>query len=444
MRVGYGKIGRVIEVDPAKWGGTGGDNEGAALLLTLARRHPDVTWVCIGRNSGWKPPLPNIENPWQAWQKEVKFPRGVTPSTVDHIMRLDAVTMPTIAALDGQVMWLGQHGTSNSPIPKVDDRSVLTSPQISFVHYSSFILRGINAWRRSDPLEREEVWLIADPRNYVKARDLKWPRRNPILGQFDWKRQEWCERYGDPRTPDECGFTADHIDGKWRAYDHYVGSGLELVGIPERQDPGPSWEERDHDFGILINEARNYGMRPEMTRLHAMQHYVKPLHPSWVHGTWTKPSLDQLGMRISMIPDYWDIFKMFQRTKATFTTPSSGSQWATAKPWESFSNGVICFFHPMYDTQGHIIPVLNKLKHDEYDEVSHLATWLRVKNPDDLAKKVKAVTTSRETYEWLRAAQFHYFLKAQEEMRCVRTIESRLGLPTASSSQAESPLASVH
>lgn len=434
MRVGYGKVGRVIEVDPAKWGESGGDNEGPALLLNLARRNPDVTWVVVGRNSGWKPPLPNIENPWQEWGKEVKIPSK--SDVTDHIRRLDAVTMPTIAGLDGIVLWLGQHGTSNSPIPKVDDRPVLTSPQISFVHYSSFLLRGVNAWRYADPLAREEVWLIADARNYLKGRDLKWPRRHPILGQYDWKRQEWCERYGDPRRPDECGFDADFVNGKWRAWDHYRGSGLELVGIPEDEHFFQlDWAEREHDFGILINEARNYGMRSEMTRLHAMQTYVKPLDPSWVNGTWTKDSLAKLGMDVSPI-EYMNIFSKFKHTKATFTTPSSGSHWATAKPWECFSTGTICFFHPMYDTQGHIIPNLRQLNEHPEDtsELAYLAQWLRVKDPDDLAKKVKAVSTSRETYEWLRDAQLRHLTRELETQRCVTSIERRLGVRQGSSS----------
>lgn len=424
-RIGYGKLGRVIEIDPKKWGESGGDNEPAALLLTLARRNPDVTWVVVGRNSGWVPPLPNIENPWQEWNKELKGSGKLTTTQV--VQRLDAVTMKTIAELDGMTLWLGQHGTSNSPIPKVKVHEGLTSPQISFVHYCSFLMRGINAWRASDPLNREEIWLLPDARNYIKGRDLKWPRRHPILCQYDWQRVEWCERYGDMRSPEETGFTATAEGGMWRATDRYIDSSLELVGIPRSHD-FPGFEDRDFGFGILIGEARNYGMKPEMTRLHAMQNYVKPLDPEWVHGKWSDESQRKLGMSISVIPNYDDIFKYFQRTKTTFTTPSSGSQWATAKPWESFSNGTICFFHPMYDTQGHIIPTLDQHTEDWDPELAHLVKWLRITSPDDLARKVKAVTTSRETYEWLAATQLKHFRLAEENQRCVKMIEARLGI----------------
>lgn len=429
-KIAYGKLGRVIEVDPAKWGESGGDNEPPALLLTLADRHPDVEWVVVGKNSGWESPRANITNPWQEWLPALKMKADT--HVFDRIRRLDEVTMPTFDDLDGVVLWMGQHGTSNSPIPKVEDRNELTSPQISFVGYSSFLMRGINYWRRNDPIVREEVWLLPDARNYLKGRDLKWPRRHPILSQFDWSRKEWCERYGDERLPSDMGFDAEVINGKWKTMDQYIGSGLELVGIPAppalQEQPG--WEDRSH-FGILINEARGYGMRPELTRLHAMQNYVKQLEPAWVHGTWPKASLEKLGMDIQPVR-YDRIFDLMTSTKSTFTTPSSGSGWATAKPWESFGMGIICFFHPLYDTQGHIVPTLDQLAVGggvDYDEeLCHLARWLRVETPEQLHARVKAVNESRETYEWLAGAQYRLLMRELEAQRCVTMIEERLGL----------------
>jgi hypothetical protein len=442
MRVGYGKIGRVIDVNPGKWGQSGGDNEPPALLMTLARRHPDVEWVVIGRNTGWEPPLPNITNCWQEWAPAVRRRNGELYRVQDQgveayyrtIKFYDELTSDTYKSLDGIIIWSGQHGTSNTPIPKVGNRSEYTKAQISQVHYGGHIVRGISTWRELDPIRNEEIWLVPDARNYVKARDLKWPRRHPILCQYDWNRLEWCERYGDSRAPGDCGFNPETVtvaDGMWRTLDQYVGSGLELVGIPDEvvaTEP-PGWEERDFDFGMLINEARAYGVKPEMTRLHAMQHYALPLEPRWIHGTWSADSLQALGVDIKPIP-YEQIFSMMSRTKATLTTPSSGSRWATAKPWESFATGVICFFHPFYDTQDHIL--LGGPDHEAAnwvtDEQHALHAWLRVKDPDDLAKKVKAVTSSRETYEWLAAAQRRHLVAAVTRKECVRTIERRLGL----------------
>lgn len=416
-------------MDPEKWGESGGDNEPPILLRTLAQRHPDVEWVVISANSGWSPPLPNIVNPWQEWRSELRF-KG-TDDSYARVRRYDAVTGPTYDSLDGIVTWIGQHGTSNSPIPKKNSRTAYTDPQQSFVAYASHLLRGISRWRNPDPIEREEVWLLSDPRNYIKCRDLKWPRRHPILAQFSFSRRENVERYGDPRDPADCGFDPTDVvwswPGVWRATDRYAASGLEIVGVPPEyaaSRPAP-WSDRDHDFGMLINETRNYGLRTEVTRLHAMQHYVNPLSPSWVHGTWTTSALAELGYDIKPIA-YSGIFPLMQRTRATLTTPSSGSQWATAKPWESFATGVVCFFHPAYDTQDNI------LFPDGRDAASaalrHLHAWLRVKDPDDLARKVKAVTTSRETWEWLADTQWQHFRAELARQRCVQTIERRLKL----------------
>jgi hypothetical protein len=154
-----------------------------------------------------------------------------------------------------------------------------------------------------------------------------------------------------------------------------------------------------------------------------MEHYVRPLGPDWVHGTWSKDSLTKLNTDIKPIP-YNQIFNLMQTTKCTFTTPSSGSGWATAKPWESFATGIICFFHPLYDTQDHILFPTDT----PTDEMRALHKWLRIKDPSDLARKVNAVKTSRSTYEWLAKVQYEHFKRELERQRCVTTIERRLEL----------------
>jgi hypothetical protein len=430
MRIGYGKMGRTIDMDADKWGEAGGDNEPAALLLTLARRHPDVTWVVLGRNSGWAPPLPNIENPWQEWARLLQGV-GSIMKWVDGTMQFkyhwfeqtrhyDAITGPMYDTLDGIVMWLGQHGTSNNPIPKIADRAELTRPQMAFTNYCAHIIRGINRWRDADPVNREEVWLLADVRNNLKAHDLKWPRRYPILAQFDFQRKEWEERYGDPRPPEECGFGDMSIiehEGKWKSIDYYVGSGLEMVGIQPRMLDVPAWSDRVR-FGIIINEARNYGMKDEFTRAHAMKHWVQPCGADFVFGTWTAPTLLKLQMNIRPLK-YDAIYDKMATARSTFTTPSSGSGWATAKPWESFASGTICFFHPAYDTQNHI------LRGERWDA---LRGWLRPRNPAELIARVNAVNDDEATYNWLRDEQYALLDQALTEQRAVTAIEQRLGL----------------
>jgi hypothetical protein len=93
-----------------------------------------------------------------------------------------------------------------------------------------------------------------------------------------------------------------------------------------------------------------------------------------------------------------------------------------------FALGVICFFHPMYDTQGHIIPTLEQIRGDVSDELRYLAWWLRPTTPQELQRRVDAVSTSRQTYEWLRDAQLRLLARARQDDLCYRLIDERLKL----------------
>lgn len=437
MLVGYGVLGRVLEMDPAKWGVAGGDNEAPALLLSLAKRNPDHKFVCLAQNQGWESPLPNILNPWPTWNAEIKKVRGklysakdmTIESAVETCKYWDWLTGPTYESFDGIVAWVGQHGSSNSPLPSVKDRSILTKPYESCVRYGAALLRGVNRWREPDPLAREEVWLTADPRNYIQAHDLKWPHRHQVLAQFNFRRKGYCERYDDPRTPTETGFPdATSHDGYWRFWRDYAASGLELVGIDlARWEERLDWSERKR-FGVLMNENRNYGYTPTLTRLHILQEYVLPLGPDWVNGAWSKKSLATLGFDISPLKYGVGTYNALGSVKSTFTTPASGSNWATAKPWECFATGTICFFHPSYDTQGHVIPNLANDQGVLDGDLLALAQWLRVKDPEDLRRKVEAVNSSEDTYNWLVHQQNSVLLQALKDQRAVTTIERRLGL----------------
>jgi hypothetical protein len=398
---------------PDKWGQVGGDNEPPILLNKLARATPEHEFVIIGRNSGDDPQsigLPtNVTNPWTQWREGgVQTTNG--SDVLEVIAMLDELTMPTWQGLDAVIVWAGQHGTSNSPIPVVGGGEV-TNPQISFVNYASYIVRGISAWRDQDPHGRREIWLCPDPRNYLKARDLKWPPP-PVLGQSTYKKKEKHYRYGDPTEPGFFFGASWAEPDVWLAEHQYLYSGLELVGIPSTVPFNDVWEGRQR-FGIIINETRG-GMK--WNRLDIMKQWVLPLSPDWVHGKWTPPSANKLGIIIT--PVAWtEVEQKMQTVRSTFTTPASGSNWATAKPWEAFAAGTVCFFHPRYDEQDNI---LNRPGF----EVLH--DWLRVGNPDELRSKVDAVNQDQATWLWLVHEQRRLFDQAAAEQQCLTMIKERL------------------
>jgi len=424
----------------------GGDDEPPLLLKSLAERNPDHEFVLVGRNSGERPEdvgLPsNVTNPWTDLRDELRIafdkhdqPTNILGDDLKHVLKtFSRYTVPLFQGVDQLIVWGGQHGTSQTPIPKIgkgwDD---VTNPQKSFVLYASYVVRGINAYRAADPIAREEQWLCPDPRNYLKARDVQWPLRHPFMAQFEFSKREKHERYNDTRTPAECGFEAevDSTGHVWHARHRYIYSGLELCGILPEHVPSyfaDNWEERQH-FGLFINEARAY---VKVTRLDALKEYVLPLDPHFIHGKWSAESLTYLasvGREIAPAPSevYYD---KLRSVKSTFTTPSSGSGWATTKPWQAFGTGTVCFFHPGYDTQGHIIPTLEQVEHGDVvdPDLATLARWLRVTSPDDLAVKVKVVDQDRDTWLWLALMQRKLYDDACRDPQILRRLEKRLQL----------------
>lgn len=435
MKIGYAKLGRSWNLDPAKWSVSGGDVDVRRALDLLSYWHPEHEFVLIGRNSGEDPSTvymaPNVTNPWTELREQVSGLGKLSAAEV--VEKLDRLTAPLFEDLDAIIVWAGQHGTSNTPIPPVGKtwQDEVTQPQISFVNYGSYLIRGINRWRDQDPLNREEIWLCPDPRNYIKCRDLKWPHRHPIQAQFAQVREQKHERYDDASeflwwnrgigVPQVKRCDDGHV---WVSQTAYAYTALELTALPHPSKVG--YVQKELDFGIVINENRK-----EVTnsRLKCMQEWVMPSFPDCeIRGVWSDGSKEKLGRPdIEPVP-YSDLLQTMGRYRATLTTPASGSGWATAKPWEAFAVGTVCFFHPMYDTQGHIIPTLKQANNMRGD-LAHLAKWLRLREPSDLPKRVEALKASEDAWLWLVRAQRKLFEDRWQEWRGgVIEIERRLGL----------------
>lgn len=441
----YGKVGRSMPLTLEKCGLVGGDNEPISVLKTIATRHPTDTFVIIGRNSGDNPReagLPgNVRNPWMnmdTYVKEELRAAGLkTNFTIEQQQRyaeiVDKYTLPWFEKADAIIMWAGQHGTSNNPLPKIGDRSVLTKPQDSFVHYAGFLLRGINHWRDVDPINREEIWLNADPRNYLKMRDLKWPLRHPVLAQHSYYSSIKHERYGagldrwdefaDSKTSpiwDVIGTESDHQ--VWKSKTNNVYSGLELNGLLPGTPVGKMltyddvWEGR-REFGLFVNETRAIGVKPELQRRRLVRDWVLPINPAFIHGSWSEDGINALGVDIQPAP--WEQYvPKLQSVRCTFTMPGSGSGWATTKLWEAFAVGTVCFMHPAYDSQNHVLNgAPEKLKE-----------WLRVKTPSELAARVTYLSSplGRDSWIQLVRAQREHFMRATQNPLYVRMIEDRI------------------
>lgn len=436
-KIGYGKMGRSVLLDPEKWGIVGGDDEPPLLLKTLAERNPDIEFYVTGRNSGEDPQAlgypKNVINPWSEYGWNDDVPRLLEDTRAarhEFMDGFDAVTRELYESLDGLVAWTGQHGTSNLPIPKIKDRTQTTRPQMSFVNYAGTLIHGINVWRDVHDGQKEEVWLCPDPRNYLKSRDNKWPLKHPLLGQYEFTKNTKFERYGDPRDPQELGFKGkwDKQGGVWVCPTSYVYSRLEICGVtPEHIDSRFSDDYDRRHFGLFINEARK-GVKWD--RLTALRRYALPLDPAFIHGSWSDASLAEIGRDIHPAP-WEDYYPLIRSVRTTLTTPSSGSGWATTKPWQAFAVGTACFFHPEYDTQGHIVPTaeqVNAKPRSEWTELDYLGRYLRVGSPEELQSRVKHLNSEggRKDWEWIIRSQRKLYDEACSNLKVYQMIEERI------------------
>jgi hypothetical protein len=433
LRVGYATLGRAMQLSQDKWGFVGGDDEPPNLLNDLARRNPDCDFVILGRTPSVDPQElgmePNISNPWielnpilLAETRKRKLTGLLTlEQKWDLVKMQDEYTLPLFDGLDALIIWVGQHGTSNSPLPGIQGGykgwSDCTDPQQSYLKYAGYIIRGTNFWRRKDPLHLEEIYLMADGRNYNKFRDIKWPCKHPVIAQYATRRNTKHERYRDARLPEECGFgdiaKQDSMPFIWTATQDYKYSRLEICGImPWHIDSTYSEDFERDTFGLFINEARKDVVH---NRKDALRDYALPLNPDFIHGVWSEASQKELGIAITPAPTE-DYYPLIRSVRCTLTTPSSGTGWATTKPWQAFAVGTVCFFHPEYDTQNHILA----------DAHPTLGKWLRVTSPEQLQKRVEQLNTDEKTWRWIVREQRSHYDKAVEEAKHLTEIEARI------------------
>lgn len=436
MKIGYGKIGRSMPLSIEKCGTLGGDVEMIPPIKELALRHPNDEFILVGRNTGENPVdvgLPsNVINPWTEWGPELR--KQINKNALNHpnlnvdehikvAELIDGIIGNTFEELDSLLLWIGQHGTSNRPLPGIRVPG-LTKPQDWCAYYSGFLMRGANRFRDSDPFTREEIYLNADARNYLKMRDLAWPLEHPVLTQFTF---EHTQRYARGDRNDLYFNHFSHTsDAKivrdpdiWEATVSNVYSRLEINGLQPGTPFGDlvsfngDWIGRE-SFGLFINEAA-VNVNDKVKRLTALRDWVLPLNPHFIHGTWSKGSQEKLNRTITSVP-WEEYFPNLHSVKCTFTTPSSGSGYATTKPWEAFAAGTVCFFHPDYDTQNNILG----------DAQPALREWLRVKTPEELESRVKMLSVDQDAWTWLVHEQRNHFEDAMRNLTYMKMIEDRI------------------
>lgn len=445
-RIGYAKIGRSWNLNPEKATSVGGDIDVINALIRLAKTFPEHEFVLVGKNSGEDPAEfgypPNVTNPWTEWKDN--WTVATDPTKADQIIEhFRTISGNVHETLDHFIVWAGQHGSANSRIPMIGSNWItppgqetidfdishgpelsnerndvitggvgenLATPQYAFIHYVSWLLDLLSRWREAGPgpEKREEIWLCPDPRNYLKCREKRWPIRYPVLAQYDFLKYHKGERFGRfPSSLSRYDPTGYRENTLWVSNVAYCYSGLELTAVnspdqlPFDPIPGPN------QFGVVMNENLK-GVKD--SRLQLLQSWILPNFPdAAVRGHWTEESQILLKRVIEPVP-YTDVMRVMKSFATTLTTPASGSGWATAKPWEAFALGSVCFFHPRYDDQGWILPIEANAHEERWnDDARMLGSYLRVTSAEQLAERVKEVTENQDLYYAIVTAQRRWY-----------------------------------
>lgn len=350
MRIAYGKLGRSIPLTVEDASNVGGDIEVVKLLDLLLERGHEVHLV--GRNRGLKyeghqvacllqphhPPTAVLTDQWApnmpfGNSPEMSRTRDATFEAYDTFFRTQARKLPPF---DVWIIWLGQHGSSLHPVPVVmKGRTGYTNPMMSDVNYGYPIIAMLNE------LDVQPHWLCPDPRNMIKFRDLWNPKQLSIHAQFNTSKDNTFFDERDQRLRN--GGTRYHYSGvEMLAVDYLRPFAFEnaVVNAPERS------------FGLLVNEGySNLGAKNRVVKIKSW--LGQNLAGTEIYGHWCEASQKMLQKTIVPVP-LSEVTKTLRRWRATMTFPATGTGWATAKSWECFNAGCVCFKHPEYDSQGHI------------------------------------------------------------------------------------------
>jgi hypothetical protein len=477
-RIGYGKLGRSMTMDPKKYGPQG-DAEAPQLLRRLASRNPDVEWVVIGKHTTvpdfdfwpsnvrfvWPNGIPRAhvlakgEDVLCAFCKTIKSNTDVAAYCCDkgaQVVEVErSIVTMAYTELDGMIVHLGQHGTSNWPIPPSKGRwgDVLTKPQAVSRNYSEFLTRSLNALNERTSGNTPVTYICVDPRNYPKARDIKWPTgMNDILSQHSYTRTSLHERFGDTRDPaslgfDWCRWEPNTDNQKWRAQNKFRQADLELMILA---DDWETWGDRPYEERASLGVATTsmFVDRDEWRRSWLTKTYVMDQFPdAQVFGRWDDKCLETdattFEVQTNSVAQFPDLLASWRCTVSlpAGTRSSDGINWSVAKPYQAFAARTVCFFIGQVDQQGWVLPTFERttLSHEvgpglwsirddwTQDELT-LASWLRVQDPGDLKKRVDAVNTSRDTYDWLQGTQRALLARRWGQGYLESTIERQLGI----------------
>jgi hypothetical protein len=225
-----------------------------------------------------------------------------------------------------------------------------------------------------------------------------------------------CEQFdtwAEPNRPSLNQHPGEREQSVWVIRTDYVYAALELTALDEPGSIVCADRPGEHAVGIVSNENRKYVGKK--ARLGLVQEWIFDRWPEApMYGKWSKDSEDALERKVRSIP-VEQMYEVLRTFRCTITLPASGSGWATAKPWEAFAAGTVMFFHPWYDTQGHIMPIAGRPHWTDHadliprEDLQKLSDFLRVSTPAEFFERVEAIEGFDDLWRKITQLQRNYF-----------------------------------
>jgi hypothetical protein len=383
MNIAFCKLGKSIKFK-GNYSPIGGDCEAPLVIRALANNNPSVTFYLAGKSDYGR--LSDIE-------KYDLFPYGNVINVYEHI---EVKSMQTRACykdpyiqclhtyftsnniyLDSVIMMMGQVGGVSVPGKtwQVKDTSLVASCIDMTANYTSPITVWLNENRLGDGRNIPIIEIINDPRyTLAQPRDITF---NPdtCLSQFDYSYTNYTiKNYEEqlPKIPHECKVTYN---------------GMEKAFLIGRAHPTSFNNERNSKFTVILNEGKpsRYNLLKEWILTNdELQEDLK------IYGKWDeKHTINDSRFKGSIHLDA--VQKIMEDTRYTFIIPIKDG-WVTSKYIEMIYAGVIPFFHPSYDTQGHI-----NLSDGDVD----FNKLLRPKTPADLINTINELESKPITRKFV-------------------------------------------
>jgi hypothetical protein len=337
--------------------------------------------------------------------------------------------------------------------------------------YCRYLVRGLNALgdKTIDRGLAPVVWLVPDPRNYLKARDVKWHSGTwDILSQYRFTRNQRHERFLDPRRPAELATTYgldlpveqdlvdEDRDGElWVARHRYRHCDLELMILPDdwHQLGYRGFDERS-PAGVATTSTKASVLGENRRRSRLVNDYLLAAFPdAEVYGKWDAASLADVPDNTVRETTPAEFYDLLNRWRVTLSLPIVESGWSVAKSYQCWAAGVVCFMVEQVDDQGWTLPT-RRARHqptvgdqtelkqvgevagtpyysvrDDWtkDDVT-LASWLRVETPAEFAQRARFVGEDPAVWTWLARRQRDLLTRRWDAKLLERTIEERLGI----------------